>query len=169
MSGLLGDLALREDDYAQAQDLYEESISLLEETGQNDPWTCVKLGYALLRQGDATGARSMFEEGQKLFKRAGSNTIGIVYALEGLASLAVMQGQPERAVQLFAWADVTREAIEDTRRPVEQVDVDRDFIIIRAQLDEAAFAAAYAAGRAMTLEQAVAYALEELAAEPLKH
>ncbi len=31
----------------------------------------------------------------------------------------------------------------------------------RAQLDEATYAAAWAKGRAMTLEQAVAYALEE--------
>jgi hypothetical protein len=32
--------------------------------------------------------------------------------------------------------------------------------IVREQLDEAAFAAAWAEGQAMTLEQAIAYALE---------
>ena len=32
---------------------------------------------------------------------------------------------------------------------------------VRDQLDEATFSAAYAVGRAMTLEQAIAYALED--------
>ena len=38
---------------------------------------------------------------------------------------------------------------------------DRVVAAVRAQLDEAAFEAAWAEGRAMSLEQAVAYALEE--------
>jgi hypothetical protein len=37
---------------------------------------------------------------------------------------------------------------------------ERAVAIVRAQLDEATFAAAWAAGRTMTLEQAIAYALE---------
>jgi hypothetical protein len=45
--------------------------------------------------------------------------------------------------------------------PVARHDYDRDVAVARAQLGETAFAAAWAEGRAMTLEQAVAYALEE--------
>ncbi|HJZ45519.1 MAG TPA: hypothetical protein VKE41_00065 [Roseiflexaceae bacterium] len=44
--------------------------------------------------------------------------------------------------------------------PVDQVCDDRDIATTRAQLDDATFAAAWAEGRAMTLEQAIAYALE---------
>jgi hypothetical protein len=53
-----------------------------------------------------------------------------------------------------------REDIDDTRPPVEQADVDRDLATIRTHLDEARFTLACAEGRAMTLEQAIAYALE---------
>ena len=84
----------------------------------------------------------------------------MVWTLEGLASLAVAQGHYERAVRLLAWADSVRGAGGDPRPPVEQADVDRDFAVIRSQLDEATIEAARAKGQAMTVEQAIAYALE---------
>jgi len=47
---------------------------------------------------------------------------------------------------------------------IEEIDLDqhhRTLAAVRAQLDEATFAAAWAAGRAMSLEQAVAYTLAD--------
>jgi hypothetical protein len=122
-------------------------------------WALVFLGYVALRQGEITKARATFVEAQWRFQETGA-PMGVVFTLEGLASLAVAQGQLERAVRVFAWADARREAIDDRRSPVEQADVDRDFVVIRSRLDEATIAAAYAEGRAMTVEQAIAYALE---------
>ena len=86
-------------------------------------------------------------------------TIALVFAVEGLASLNVNQEQPERAARLFAWADAMREKIGDHRPPVEQASVDRDLAIIHSQLDDTAFEKAYQTGQAMTLEQAIEYAL----------
>ena len=43
---------------------------------------------------------------------------------------------------------------------IDRPEQDRIIIKVRAQMDEAAFAAAWAAGRAMTLEQAIAEAIE---------
>ena len=48
--------------------------------------------------------------------------------------------------------------VDLTRKGVSRND--RDFAVIRSQLDEATIAAAYAEGRAMTTEQAIAYARE---------
>src|SRR5262249_46354609 len=133
-------------------------LGLAKEIGGNWMWILVGLGYVLLRQGDAAGARPIFEESQQRFKESGVK-IGVVYALEGLASAAVMQGHLKQAARLFSWADEARKAIDDDRPPSEQADVDRDLATIRSQLDEAAFAAAQAEGRAMTMDQAIAYAL----------
>ncbi len=157
----LGELALRQGDYAQARAYYEQNLSICKEQGQMNSalWSTVNLGYIALREGDEERARATFAEVQQRFQATGSK-IGVVYALEGLASLATRQRRPERAVQLYAWADAVRTAIGDTRPPVEQADVDQDFAIIRAQLDEATVTAVYAVGKEMTLEQAVAYALE---------
>ena len=66
---------------------------------------------------------------------------------------------------MFAWADSVRGATRP-RSPVEQADVDQDFAVIRSQLDEATIEAARAEGQAMTLEQAIAYALEVVADAP---
>jgi len=51
----------------------------------------------------------------------------------------------------------SKNACKLSLRSTEQ---DRIIIKVRAQMDEAAFAAAWAAGRAMTLEQAIAEAIE---------
>ncbi len=157
---LLGELSLREGDYEQAHAYLEESLSLAREMGWGEYyWILVHLGYAVLRQGDQARAKALFMEAQQSFQEIGSK-IGVTLALEGLASLAVAQELPERARRLYAWADAMREILENPRWPPEQVEVERDLATIQAQLDEAALAAAHAAGQAMTLEQAVAYALE---------
>jgi predicted ATPase/transcriptional regulator with XRE-family HTH domain len=157
----LGELAFHQGDDEQARAYLEASLSLSRETGQHlfGLWAFVRLGYLALRQGEAARAQALFAESQQQFNAAGSK-IGVVFALEGFASLAAMQGQPERAVRLLGWADAAREAIGDFRPPVEQADVDRDLAVIHNLLSDAAFAAAYAEGQAMTMEQAVACALE---------
>ncbi len=155
----LGELALRAEDYAQACTYFCESLSLGEAAGQwlTVYWGTAHMGFVALQQGEQEQARATFSEAQRLFQRAGSK-IGVVYALEGMASLAVRQGQPERAVRLFAWADAARAAIGDMRPPVEQAGVGREIDELRAHLDPAVYAAAYAQGQAMTMEQAIAYA-----------
>jgi hypothetical protein len=86
--------------------------------------------------------------------------IGVDYTLEGLASLAVSQKQAAQAVRLFAWTEATRAAMQNPRPPIEQVDVERDMAAIREMLDEEAYAAACAEGKAMTMGEAITYALE---------
>lgn len=86
---------------------------------------------------------------------------GVCFSIEGLASLAVRQKQPDRAVRLIAWTDASRRTMLDSRPPVEQADVDRDLAAIREMIDKETFDAAYDEGQVMTMEQVVAYALEE--------
>jgi predicted ATPase len=157
----LGELALAQGEYELAGAFFEESVALCRESGQImvGSWAIARLGYVALRQGDMQRADVFFREGLQHFKGVG-NRIGIVYTIEGLASLAVAQGNPARAVRLFAWADTIRVAIDNTRPPVEQVTVDRDFARIHAQLDQATIEIVSAAGQAMSQEQAISYALE---------
>ncbi len=157
---LLGELSLRQGIYDQACVYLEEGMSLMRESGRTGGlWPLSRLGYAFLRQGDWIRARGVFVECQQGFKAVGAE-IGVVYSLEGLASLSAAQSQPERAVRLFAWADAVRETINNPRPAIEQAEVDRDFASIRTQLAEAAIEAARAMGRALTMEQAMAEAME---------
>ena len=75
-----------------------------------------------------------------------------------MAGLAGRSGQPERAARLFGAAELLYEASVTRLEYPDQVEYDRNVAAVRAQLDEATFAAAWAEGRAMTLEQAIDYA-----------
>jgi len=125
-----------------------------------DLWAHVHMAYAVLRQGDIQRAREMFEDSIRGTQKA-DMMIGMVYAIEGLASLNVNQERPERAAPLFAWADAMREKIGDHRPPVEQASVERDLEVIRSKIDDTEFTRLAAEGRTMTVEQAIALALEE--------
>ena len=87
---------------------------------------------------------------------------GLAFTVEGFASLNVEQKQPEPATRLFAWVDAMREKIYYPRPPVEQASVERDLAMIHSQISDAAFEKASESGRAMTLEETVAFALEAL-------
>jgi tetratricopeptide (TPR) repeat protein len=154
----LGMLAHWQGDYQQAFAYFEQAIVLYEKvSGSRISWPRVRMGHTLLRQGDLVHAREIFEICLQQFQEL----IGVVYTIEGLAALHLNQGQAERAVQLFAWADAMREKLGDHRPPVEQTDIDKDITVCLSRMGEAAFSAAYDEGKKMSLEEAVAYALKE--------
>jgi len=66
---------------------------------------------------------------------------------------------PPLAAQLWGAATALREGIGSPRSPIEQEQFDGEVTAIRSALGEAAFAAAFAEGRALTMEEAIAYAL----------
>jgi hypothetical protein len=147
--GILGFGAWDQSDYEQARVYFEESVTLCRESGQTmGLWASFRLGYVALRQGDMARAGALLSEGLQRFKEVGSR-IGVVYALEGLSSLAIAQGQPIRAISMFGWADAMPEIIANPRPPVDQADVDRDSASIRTQLGEAAAESAWKEGQIM--------------------
>ena len=122
----------------------------------------VFVGYGLLRllQGNYDTAATHLEEGLKLFQQA-RDKIGMTVSLERLAALASARGQTVRAVRLFGAAAELRTVIGWPRPPVDRSYYESLLAAARTQLDEATFATAWAEGRAMTLEQAIADALED--------
>jgi predicted ATPase len=157
-----GTLAYWQGDYPRARAFYEAGISLGEKIGYyyQNLWAQIYLAYAVLRQGDLQQARQLFEDGIRGMQTA-DLVIGLVYAVEGLASLHANQGQAERAARLFAWADAMRVKIGDPRPPVEQASVERDLDIIRSQWNGSEFARLSTEGQRLTVEEAVALALGE--------
>lgn len=92
-------------------------------------------------------------------QREAGNKQGIAECLVGLAGLAAVAGQPERAARLFAAAEALLDAIGAPLSPADRAESQRDLAAARAQLDSAAFAAAWDAGQVMSLEWAVDQAL----------
>jgi predicted ATPase len=157
-----GTLAFWQGDYPRARALYEAGISLGEKIGYHyqNLWAQIYMAYAVLRQRELRHARQLFEDGVRGMQKA-DLVIGLVFAVEGLASLHVMEGQAERAAQLFAWADAMRGKMGDPRPPVEQASIERDLDVVQSTLKASDFASLSREGQRLTVDEAVILALEE--------
>ena len=100
----------------------------------------------------------LYQEGLSLYQKVGDRP-GIAECLRGLASVAVTQADAARAACLFGAAEGLREAIGASLLPDERAGYDGMVAAARACLGDRAFAAAWASGRTMMLEQAVACTL----------
>ncbi len=157
-----GHIAFARGDYEQARASIQESIELCQEVGNRMQylWSRAYLGYIKLGQGDIAEARAIFSETIHDFQ-SDDIEIGIIYILEGMASLSVAVGDTQKAARLIGLADETREKINDLRPPIEQADMDKTIKACLAKLGEGAFSDEYEKGKKMSLEEAVALALEE--------
>ena len=84
----------------------------------------------------------------------------MVWCLTGLAGAAVLDEEPERAAWLWGAAEALRQFIGSREAPASRTTRERLMTAAREQLGEEAFAAAWAAGQAMTMEQAIELALQ---------
>jgi hypothetical protein len=75
--------------------------------------------------------------------------------------VAEMQGDPARAARLYGAAEALWTRVSIAPDPGSRAQVERHLAAARVRLDEAAWSAAWGEGRAMSSEQAIAYALEE--------
>ena len=71
------------------------------------------------------------------------------------------QGQMEKAVRLFGAATVLRSSIGSVIDPADQDRYKKNLNSLRVKLGKQRFKATWDEGRAMSMEQAVSYALEE--------
>jgi tetratricopeptide (TPR) repeat protein len=158
----LGDLAYYEGDYKLAQKYYEHCLAWATQKGLSISisYAKIRLGFLFSRRGDEQKAYFYLRDALLSFQRAGDQ-LALIFTLEGFAMLAGMQRRFDQAAQLFAWADGKRKKNGDHRLPVEQVAVDRDLEVIRSHLDEADLTRLWGEGQAMTVEEAIALALQE--------
>jgi DNA-binding SARP family transcriptional activator/predicted ATPase len=165
----LGELARLQGDWKKAKAFYEENLSLGRELGNefSQAITLHNLGHTILRLGDLWGAVVLFKESLSLFQKL-EYVRGITLCLAGLAGVASSDGQAERAARLLGIAKTTLEAsnVPLPMGPADQAAYDRYLAATKAQLDLQVFAAAWEAGRRMTLSQAVACALEPSPGNP---
>ena len=159
----LGEVVLAEGDQGAAQALLEEGLARARQLGDPYPlaWTHTRLGRAAMARGDVGAARSAYEEALGIGYRIGMPR-QMIFALEGLAALDAVVGQPDRAARLLGATDAIRAVIGAPLPPLLQEAHERAVTATQAALGETAFAAAQAEGRELTLDQAVALALAGL-------
>jgi non-specific serine/threonine protein kinase len=156
----LGWLALNQGDLARAAALLEESLALYRKHGypQYIAWVLHSLGSVALLQGDIERAATLCVESLVLGRTVGDRYI-IAWCLEDVAGVALAHGNPVQAAHLFGAAEGLRATIGARLLAFDRARYERTVTAVRAALDAAAFVAAWAAGRALPLEQAIAEAL----------
>jgi len=159
----MGCLSLAEGDFARARELFEQTVTLHRRLEDRIRlcYALSDLGIVLIHFGELDRSEALFKETMSIQVKLGEGATSTSLLFMGFAFLANARGQPLRAVRLLgAWealCKITSYQIEGPERP----DYENNLASLRAQLDVAAFEAAWAAGQAMTKEQAIAYALEE--------
>ena len=163
IANVLGHLAtgarLLEGDSLQARALFEESLAIWRELDDTQAITyaLANLACSAIDRGDNAAARSLVEE-----SLAASRELRDSWAtslLDSAASYAASDGEPERALRLAAATAAQREALRVP--PFLHARLEYKLEPARMSLDPASQGAAWEEGRAMTLEHAVTYALEE--------
>jgi hypothetical protein len=152
---------MRQGEYAAARALLQESLSLFEEVKAQRSEVEVHNNLAWIgwHEGDLAAARGHLVAALVSCRETGryGETTDTLVSAEHLAQ---REGNPGRAVRLFAAAEGLRTALGEGMPPVERADFEAALTAARAALGDEAFAAAWAEGRAMTREQAVAFASE---------
>ena len=146
--------------YERAAGLGAESARLFEDLG--DRWRLSvalrETGIALLCNGDYDNAATVYAKSLRL-RAPAQNRWVVFHDLEGLACIACAQRRYDRAMILFTAASVIQESLRSRRDADFLAQVEHYMARARTALSEKAFEAAQNEGRAMTLEQAVEYAL----------
>ncbi|MEW5941741.1 MAG: tetratricopeptide repeat protein, partial [Chloroflexota bacterium] len=160
---VLGNLALNQMNYAEARARYEEGLVLAREGGRKVQIAILmgNLGAVALNQRDHVSARQMFAEALTVLRESGGNKRNIIAALVEFAGLGTAQEQWERATRLSGAVEALTEAIGTRMDREERVEHEHTASAARTQLDRATFNRLWKEGRAMTMERAIEYALEE--------
>jgi len=160
----LGNVARMTGDHGRAAALLAESLALRRELG--NAWgiamALTNLGEVARDQGDYERAEGLYRESLALLRDVGDKVV-IAACLEGMAAAASARRRLERVTRLSAAAATLRGAIGAPLPPAEQTLYDHTVADARAALGAIPFVEAWAAGRALSLEQAMAEALDESA------
>jgi predicted ATPase/DNA-binding XRE family transcriptional regulator len=153
--------AYHQDDQVTELALHKESLFLFRKLGDKyfESVALRFIGMLQLKQGDVNECVAALREALLLAQQLDSQ-YEIAAGLRHIGNAAQTAGTPARAVHL-CWA--SRNILDSIGAWQQEAEAEfaRDLAACRAALDEVTFAAAEQAGRAMTMEQAIAYALED--------
>jgi ATP/maltotriose-dependent transcriptional regulator MalT len=154
---LLGWVALQHGDMATAHTRVEEGLTLYRKMEHREgiAEALSLLGKVEAARGDYACARALYDESLAMAQEIGDQEL-LASGLTRLARVVAVQGEPAWAVRLWGSAEALREAIGAPLPPIERAGYDQAVAAVRDHLGEDAFVTAWAQGRTLTAEQALA-------------
>ena len=143
-----------------AREYYQEALRVFRHLRHKSFETVLlsELGHVARALGNITEAKELYKQTLTRFQDQGHRP-AIAHQLESFAFIAIRQEEPERAAKLFGAAEALRERINAQMLELESIEYTNAVIRIRSLLDETDFNSLWAQGRALTMEQAIKFAL----------
>lgn len=157
---MLGEAKRLQGDFGDATELYEESLALWRELGDEQYIATIlhNLGRVAQRQGDSQRAVTLLVDSLSRFQNLQINN-GVALCLRGLAGVAVGIGRLEAAARLLGAAEALAERAGVVEDAADREQSQSALAAARAGLGEARFAAAWSAGKSLSVEAAIEEAL----------
>jgi DNA-binding NarL/FixJ family response regulator len=156
----LGVVAWGGGDATAAIPYWQEALQIHRETG--DTWgasiSLSYLGMTASESGEYATAEALLRESLQQRWDIGTKE-DIAHGLANFGALAAAQGQASRAARLFGAAEAIQEAIGNQLKEPERSFYERAIARTRTSLNDRDYAAAWSAGRALSIGDAVAEAL----------
>jgi DNA-binding CsgD family transcriptional regulator len=154
---MLGRVSEMRGNYGEAEEMYLEALELARAEGPLHAVSAVlsELATCSHRRGDYQRAAMLARESLHFPPESKDPTV-VVGALQSLAEVAAAAGKAEQAVMLCAAAAAHNERLGFGAHPVDQAWLERAMAPARERLREAEFAQAWATGRTLSVEQAIA-------------
>jgi tetratricopeptide (TPR) repeat protein len=158
----LGDVTLNQNESNEARSIFEESVAILREIGDKNllAYSVRRLGLLAWREKDLARATVLCQESLSLNRELGDPR-GVLACLAGFADIAVVQGKFARAAQLMAAVETHLAAMGMRLLPVDKMEYERNLALLRTKLDEKILNKFWDKGKAMSLDDAIAFALLE--------
>ena len=157
-------IAFEKGNYEESRTRYEEILHFYRQARLN-LWMDIPLwmlGVIAVREGNYARAKEWYSECLLWDQQTGRNT-QLAECLIGFAGIANAERRFERAAQLVGAAETEAE-VKPWQMPLENIDqteLQRLTTVLRGEIGDAKFEVLAAEGRAMTMEQVIAYALEK--------
>jgi predicted ATPase/DNA-binding XRE family transcriptional regulator len=158
-----GEVARLRGDWDRAEEMFREGATLLEQLDEKGFVAILLDGVGTIAQyrGEYARAYTIHTRALALASQVDDRRV-IALALEKIAGVASAQNQCTCAARLLGAADALRATIQSPVESIDRADYDRFLAATRAGLDREAFAARWAEGRALTMDEAIAFALTSL-------
>jgi DNA-binding CsgD family transcriptional regulator len=159
MLGFAASAAAFDADFPAARRAGEEAAAIDAHLG--NPWLAAGANITLARvaraEGDLNAAEDLTHDALRV-QAEHHFVLDAVDSLESLAGIAAQRESPAEAARLFGAADALRLETGYRRHPVTQPAYDADLTLARKSIDDETFDGCLAEGRALSMDDAVAYA-----------
>jgi non-specific serine/threonine protein kinase len=160
----LGDVELSCNDTEKSRSLYNESAAVLKAPEVGDiqflGYPLRRLGQLAWHEGDYKSAITLCKESLRLNHEVGDPR-GVLCCVAGFAAIATAQEKFERAVQLMAAVETQLTSIGIQLFYLDKKEFERNLDFLHTQFDEKSLSKLWAKGEEMSLQETIAFALNE--------